>query len=181
MDKSEYYFRVLQRYDHYINLANTKASNTITLISSLSVAATGLVAWGLSSGGNSIQTIVLNADKIVLIILFILYCGFSLNAYHKCSQVIRPNTTSSTDPNNKYLKTIYYGDVNSIKKLDEFVDLVNQKDEDERFNGLLDQVHTLASITTDKMDKYKKVNFPLFFSFLFLLCILLCSFIIGVR
>lgn len=46
-EKIEFYFKVLGRFDQYIQLANTKASNHITLLSSLLVAVTALVGWGV--------------------------------------------------------------------------------------------------------------------------------------
>jgi len=46
-EKIEFYFKVLIRFDQYIQLANTKASNQITLLSSLLVAVTALVGWGV--------------------------------------------------------------------------------------------------------------------------------------
>ncbi|MCL6246491.1 DUF5706 domain-containing protein [Acinetobacter sp. ANC 4945] len=182
MEKNEFYFRVLQRYDHYINLANTKASNTITLISSLAVAATGLVGWGMMGGQADENIISISSEKVILIMCFIGFGFFAFKGYLQCMQVIKPNLKPTKDPSTDskkgQLSTIFYGHVRDFKSTKDFVDAVENTNEKGRFEDLLSQVHVLAEITADKMSEYSKVGFWVNFSFIFFLIILLLSFII---
>lgn len=182
MDKEDFYFRVLQRYDHYINLANTKASNTITLISSFAVAATGLVGWGFMGGQSDNNSIIISSDKIILILAYIAFCFFAFKAYLQCMLVIKPNVKPTIGPQNQIseekLSTIFYGHVEKFKTTKDFKKAVDNNTPDERFEELLSQVHVLAEITADKMKQYTNVSFWVNFSFICLLIILLCSFII---
>ncbi|WEV50088.1 hypothetical protein OZX61_12040 (plasmid) [Acinetobacter sp. ESL0695] len=92
-EKIEFYFKVLSRFDQYIQLANTKASNQITLLSSLLVAITALVGWGID-----IQKL----DKIEpqpltcsVVIIYIFFYSFLFFWYKSCMKVIQPNRRSS--------------------------------------------------------------------------------------
>jgi len=176
MDKCDFYFRVLERYDQYINLANTKASNHITLLASFAVAVTALVGWGLNL--DTSQKLVVNGWQAVLIIVFIAYIGCSIKWYLNCMAVIQPNTICSKDNSATLISTIFYGDVDTLKTASDFKVIVDSRTEKEHLEDLINQVHVMAHITNQKFIDYKKVNKWVRISFILLLVILLISMII---
>lgn len=176
MDRYDFYFRVLERYDQYINLANTKASNHITLLGSLAVAATALVGWGLNL--DTTKKIDLNSVQVLLIISFIAYIFCSINWYLRCMAVIQPNTKGSKGTSSQLTSSIFFSDVDSFKNPIDFNNLVNSRSDAEHFKDLINQIHVMAHITNQKFIDYKKVNKWVILSFIFLLVILLISMII---
>ena len=176
MDKFDYYFRVLERYDQYINLANTKASNHITLLGTLAIAATALVGWGLNL--DTTNKLVLNGAQTFLIFIFIAYIICSIFWYLSCMAVIQPNTKGSKGTSTQLTSTIFFGDVDTFKKSTDFKVLVDSRSEDQNFEDLINQIHIMAHITNQKFLDYKKVNNWVVVSFVLLLVILLISMVI---
>ena len=89
MDKIDFYFKVLARYDQYVQLANTKSSNQITFMSSILLAITALVGWGI------------NFEKITALtsfigFLYLIFLFFCYQWYTHCIAVIEPNRTRSS-------------------------------------------------------------------------------------
>lgn len=106
LDKFDFYFKVIARYDQYINLANTKASNHITLLGTLLIAGTALIGWGINldtDGGLKI-----NGSQVLLIIAYLSFLVFSFMWYMSCMEVIQPNTKSSKDNNNPIKSSIFW-------------------------------------------------------------------------
>ncbi|SSV56040.1 Uncharacterised protein [Acinetobacter baumannii] len=182
-DKIDFYFRVLERYDNYINLANIKASNSITLIGSFTIAATTIVGWGLF--GENKGTLSLNSTNTIIIISFIAFLFFAFMGYLEAMKVVQPNTKDLKDSKNKTfsnidekdLSTIFYGHVNNFKTLQSFQNEVKSKDAENLLKDLLSQVRTLSEITTQKMEDCKSINKWILSSFITILIILLFSFI----
>lgn len=173
MDKFDFYFKVLARYDQYINLANTKAANHINLLGTLSIAATALLGWGLNLDTTS--GIKINTPQTFLIIAYIAFIVSSIMWYTTCMEVIKPNTKDSKDGNTSIPSSIFFGSVDSFQKFSDFKAFVSPRSDDEHFEDLLNQVHTLAHITNHKFIAYSKVNKFVLFSFIFLLALLLIS------
>lgn len=158
MDKIEFYFNVLARYDLYVQLANTKASNQITFLSSILVAITALVGWGITFTNMDI----LGCMIIVLYGVFLYCCG---EWYMHCMNVIQPNRKRSKSDSNSDVKinedelsTIFYSDVAKFKDLQSIKDKVEAKDEQSHLDDLINQVYIMASVTEKKFDDYQKIQ-----------------------
>ncbi|MFL1486415.1 hypothetical protein ACJOX4_00540 [Acinetobacter baumannii] len=159
-EKIEFYFKVLSRYDQYIQLANSKASNHLTLLSSLLVAVTALMGWGLDV--ENIKSIEFKPLTCFLVGAYIFFLLFSFFWYKSCMKVLHPNRKNSKEIRNiideQQLSTIFYKDVDSYVSFDNFKEKVNKYTEEESLNDLLNQVHVMAHITNKKFDDYEKVN-----------------------
>lgn len=156
MDKIEFYFKVLARYDLYVQLANTKASNQITFLSSILVAITTLVGWGISF--NNVD--ILGCLIIVLYGIFLFCCG---EWYVHCMNVIQPNrkrskSESDVEIDEDELSTIFYSDVAKFKNLESIKNKVEKKDEESHLDDLINQVYIMASVTEKKFDDYEKIQ-----------------------
>lgn len=156
MDKIEFYFKVLARYDLYVQLANTKASNQITFLSSILVAITALVGWGISFNNMDI----LGCLTIVLYGIFLYCCG---EWYMHCMNVIQPNRKrskidSALGVDEDELSTIFYSDVAKFKDLQSIKNKVEAKDEQSHLDDLINQVYIMASVTEKKFDDYEKIQ-----------------------
>ena len=159
-EKIEFYFKVLCRFDQYIQLANTKASNHITLLSSLLVAVTALVGWGVD-----IQKLgKLEPQPLIcsVVIIYIFFLLFSYFWYKSCMKVIQPNRRSSkttldiTDEHD--LSTIFYKDIDKYASSNNYKVKVQNNNELDSLNDLLNQVHVMAHVTNKKFDDYEAVN-----------------------
>lgn len=176
MERFDFYFKVLARYDQYINLANTKASNHITLLGTLSIAATALVGWGLNL--DTSQQFVLDNTQTFLVLIFIAYIGCSIEWYLCCMAVIHPNTKGYKGNSVPITSSIFYGDVDTFENPNELKIMVDSRTEEKHFEDLINQIHVMAHITNQKFIDYKKVNKWVICSFVLLLAILLTSIVI---
>lgn len=191
MDKFDYYFRVLGRYDQYVQLANTKASNQLTLLSSLLVAVTAIAGWGIPIKDWNYLTVVIG----VLYLIFLAYC---CNWHTACIAVLDPdrsrnkeNTAHKIEDNSATnnskahvpskvedkLSTIFYSDVAQNKNFGEFKNKVDKKSDVEEFEDLLHQVFIMAGITERKFNAYQEINKNVNIVILISLMILIFSFI----
>lgn len=154
-EKIEFYFKVLSRYDQYIQLANTKASNHITLLSSMLAAITALVGWGITFNK-------LDCFTGIIVFLYLIFLYLCYEWYKYCMAVIHPNrmrSANSTEPQNESeLSTIFYSDVAKFLSFDSFKDQVNTKNESDQLRDLIHQVYIMAKVTDKKFDDYEKVN-----------------------
>lgn len=159
-EKIEFYFKVLGRFDQYIQLANTKASNHITLLSSLLVAVTALVGWGIDI--EKLGTLEPHPLICSVIIIYIFFLLFSYGWYQSCMKVIHPNRRSSKDMqdilNEKDLSTIFYKDIDNHISPDSYREKVKNFTELDSLNDLLNQVHVMAHVANKKFDDYESVS-----------------------
>lgn len=155
MDKIDFYFKVLARYDQYVQLANTKASNQITFMSSILLAITALVGWGI------------NFEKItaltsVIGFLYLIFLFFCYQWYTHCIAVIQPNRTRSSTNDTAVtvnnLSTIFYSDVAKFTSVEIIKETVKNKDPDSHLEDLINQVYIMAKVTEKKFDDYEKVK-----------------------
>ncbi|OYQ79108.1 hypothetical protein B9T12_04855 [Wohlfahrtiimonas chitiniclastica] len=168
VDKIEFYFKVLARYDQYIILANGKAQSQITLLGTFSIAVTALLGWGLNKE--------LSCMNACLILSFVLYIWTSYKWYEKCMQVIAPNIKSSKDTKvDKQLSSIFYGDVDKFKNVETFISTARLRTYTQNLDDLLNQVHVMANITNQKFNDYKKTSIWMQSSFVLLLVILILA------
>jgi hypothetical protein len=159
-EKIEFYFKVLSRFDQYIQLANTKASNHITLLSSLLVAVTALIGWGID-----IQKLAKMEPQPLtcsVVIIYIFFLLFSFFWYQSCMKVIQPNRRSSKNTldimSESDLSTIFYKDIDRYASSDNYKVKVHNNTELDSLNDLLNQVHVMAHVTNKKFDDYEAVN-----------------------
>lgn len=156
MDKIDFYFKVLARYDQYVQLANTKASNQITFLSSILLAITTLVGWGISFDKiGSLSCLI-----IFLYVIFLFCCG---EWYVHCMNVIQPNRKRSKSDSDAVigeddLSTIFYSDVAKFQNLESIKAKVQAKDEESHLDDLINQVYIMASVTEKKFDDYEKIK-----------------------
>lgn len=159
-EKIEFYFKVLARFDQYIQLANTKASNQITLLSSLLVAVTALVGWGIDIkklGQLEPQPLI-----CIAVIVYIFFLLFSYCWYKSCMKVIQPNRSSSKNlldiTNESDLSTMFYKDIDRYESAHNFKTKVQNSNELDLLNDLLSQVHVMAYVTNKKFDDYEAIS-----------------------
>lgn len=184
MDRFEFYFRVLERYDNYIEQINTKALNVITVLCSLAIATTAIIGWGIISSEDKVIT--LTTSKTLMLIFYVCFIYLVFSAYRTCMKVIVPNTTPIKDttqnsqklPVTNHKSTIFYGCVTEVLSPKDFIKEVQERDDDKHYVDLLEQVHTLASIINEKTIIYKNVHNYITLSFLCTLFILVCSLVI---
>lgn len=155
MDKFDYYFRVLGRYDQYVQLANTKASNHITLLSSMLVAITAVTAWGISLKE-------LNFCSAILAFLYLIFLFVSYSWYQCCMNVIQPdrsrNIGNTPHKAESDLSTIFYSDVSKFTDRESFKKQVYSRNADAELEDLLHQVFIMARVTENKFNSYEKIN-----------------------
>lgn len=156
MDKIDFYFKVLARYDLYVQLANTKASNQITFLSSILVAITALVGWGVSFNNMNILGIII----IVLYGIFLYCCG---EWYVHCMNIIQPNRKRSTNDSDVEideddLSTIFYSDVAKFNDIHRIKTKILTKDDQSHLDDLINQVYIMANVTEKKFNDYEKIQ-----------------------
>jgi len=155
MDKIDFYFKVLARYDLYVQLANTKASNHITLLASILASVSALVAWGGTFDNPSF----LMAIIVFLYIIFLYKC---YEWYCCCMKVIEPNRNrndqNTTPKSEDELSSIFYSDVSKFNSVENFKTAVINRNENAHLEDLIQQVSIMAKVTEKKYDDYQKVN-----------------------
>lgn len=169
MDKVDFYFRVLARYDLYVQLANTKASNHITLLASILASVSALVGWGLKFDKPSFY-------MAIIIFLYIIFLYKCYEWYSSCMKVIQPNRKRN-DGNTKHksedeLSSIFYSDVSKFNSIENFKEEVINRDEITHLEDLIQQVSIMAKVTEKKYDDYEKVHSHVICT-VFLACIIL--------
>lgn len=172
MDKIDFYFKVLARYDQYIQLANTKASNHITLLASILAANTALVGWGINIENVTLCTVIIG----FLYVLFLYRC---FEWYSSCMKVIDPNRKRNSDDsankNDDDLSSIFYSDISKFCNFEDFKSQVHQRNENQHLDDLIHQVFIMAKITEKKFDDYQSVNKHVIHSVMLSILILLVT------
>lgn len=184
MDKIDFYFKVLARYDQYVQLANTKASNHITLLASMLAATTALVGWGVTMEKLTFLTLIIG----VLYIIFLYRC---YEWYSSCMNVIEPNrmrksdegksdegksvSEETTSVNEDELSSIFYSDVKKFSTFENFKTQVYKRDERQHLDDLIHQVSIMAKVTEKKFDDYQLVSVHVVHTVIFSVLILLVA------
>ncbi|NWK61394.1 hypothetical protein HYI12_02085 [Acinetobacter sp. SwsAc3] len=155
MDKIDFYFKVLARYDLYVQLANTKASNHITLLASILASVSALVGWGLAFDKPSFC-------MAIIVFLYIIFLYRCYEWYSSCMKVIEPNRKRN-DGNTEHkseneLSSIFYSDVSKFRSFDSFKAEAVSRNDDDHLEDLIQQVSIMAKVTEKKYDDYEKVN-----------------------
>ncbi len=136
---------VLKRIDAYIGTTNTKC----TIIMSYCVAATAFILALLDKldlAGASMQLMVGIGLFSALALAFALWCMVL------ATLIVFPITFSK--PNSPCGESlIFYGDIASCNKWEEYSSKVRQKNDDEFLEDLNGQIYTLASIASSKFSR----------------------------
>lgn len=155
MERFDFYFKVLARYDQYVQLANTKASNHITLLASLLVAITAVVGWGADFKEFTFCT-------GLILFLYAVFLYTCCEWYDRCMTVIYPNRSrnenNTTHQSEDELSLIFYSDVSKFSSFDSFKNKAMSKNDDAYLEDLIHQVYIMAKVTEKKFDDYQKVN-----------------------
>lgn len=156
-EKIEFYFKVLNRIDSYIQLANTKASNQITTLVTVTVAIATLVGWALDPKDFK-KLATLSFTDIALIIIFLYFLWMSCKAYLICNSVIQPDLSRSKETNSLTNKsTIFFSDIDSFLNED-YVKTVKDMNIDDSLDDLLGQIHVVSYIAQKKFINYSKIG-----------------------
>lgn len=152
MDKIESLLRVIERYDHYIEVANSKANYLLAFVMSLSVAIAALFGYA-DMLKFSIDTLPLNIIKVVVIVLCVLNLIFVLRILLGIHKVIFPDTSS---PSTLSKSVVFFGDVASVGHI-EYAASVSNLTEAKFQEDLSFQANVLAKIVDEKFKNQKKV------------------------
>lgn len=173
MDKFDFYFKVLARYDLYTQLANTKAANHITLLASILASVSALVGWGTSFDKLSCPTVFI----IFLYACFLFKC---YKWYTSCMEVIKPNRNrndgNTIHKSNKELSSIFFSDVSKFDNVEEFKQEITSRKDDPHLEDLIEQVYNMAKVTEKKFNDFQKVNIEVIHAVILAVLILMVVF-----
>lgn len=152
MDKIDSIFRIIDRYDHYIELANNKANFILASTISINLAIAALIGYAdiLKFEINSPST---NILKIIVIICYAIFLIFNLLVLFGVHKVILPNTNT---PKTEKPSNIFFGDVASRDHL-EYADAVKGLNSCGLLEDLSFQANTLAVILNEKFKHQKRI------------------------
>lgn len=147
-EKIDTFFKVLGRYDHYINTANTKTtvltSFLIAVIAGISLRLVLLLKEPkIAYYCDLLNPYVWSLATICLSLLAIIFAFIQL----------RPNTSSDAN----YQSMIFYGDV-AKHEYSAFLAAVNKATPQNILDDLARQVHAVAEVTDNKFKYLKRVT-----------------------
>ena len=148
-EKIDFYFNVLTRYDEYINLAHTKATNIATFIVTFAIAMAGFIGW-------SVDFDKYKCIYTLIILLGVMFLGCVIRVYLLCMSVIKPNTINAKENNHIGESTIFYGDVDRLD-CTSYVAKINVIQANQILEDLSQQVHVVAHVTNDKFSHFGKI------------------------
>ena len=143
-DKIENTFKILERFDHYIEIANSKATTQISFLITLIVGITALLGY--------CEVLNLNKAKIlasIILVLFTILVALNFFAFYQLSKVILPDTRNLANTSS----LIFYGDISQHPYSTNYVTLLKSISEEDFLADLGSQTHTLAIITNAKFSK----------------------------
>jgi hypothetical protein len=152
LDKVDSLFRIIERYDHYIELANNKANYVLASIVTINIAMAALLGYS-DVFRFEVASPLLGIFKILSLVCYCLFLFFSLVALKGVNKIIFPNTNS---PDSGELSNIYFGDVSSRTYI-EYAEVVETLMYDVFLKDLAFQVNTLAAILNEKFIQQKNV------------------------
>lgn len=97
MDKIDSLLRVIERYDHYIEIANNKANYLLAFVISLSVAIAALLGYS-DILKFAIDTPFVNILKSLAILMYVANLFFVMQILLGVHRIIFPNTSSPSTP-----------------------------------------------------------------------------------
>lgn len=152
LDKVDSLFRIVDRYDHYIELANNKANYVLASIVTINIAIAALLGYSdvLKFEVNHAW---LGIIKVVTLICYVVFLFFSVHAIRGINKIIFPNTNS---PVTAQLSNIYFGDVGG-RSHTEYAKAFKDLSYDLFLEDLSFQVNALAIIVSEKFTQQKNV------------------------
>lgn len=147
--KMEQLWKVMQRYDQYINATNTKATIILTFNS--------LIISGLLLKWSDLITMYKPIPCFVIIsAFFLITIAFaSLYSLFYAFKVVNPYLVSPLKPQ-EYHSKIYFGHVSMFETGEDFAKSIDKSDAECFFTDLCYQVHILAKGITQKYERLKK-------------------------
>ncbi|WP_262139335.1 hypothetical protein [Pseudomonas sp. Marseille-Q5117] len=152
MDKIDSLLRVIERYDHYIEIANNKANYLLAFVISLSVAIAALLGYS-DILKFAIDTPFVNILKSLAILMYVANLFFVMQILLGVHRIIFPNTSSPSTPTKSI---IFFGDVASLSHI-EYADSVKRMTCEGFQDDLSFQANALAKIVGEKFNNQKRV------------------------
>lgn len=147
-EKMDYLFKTIVRFDHYINVANTKALGLITILVTLYVAIVGFYGSQILDKMGSLSDISFPYSISLIILIFISL--FALFSFQSGLKVIFPDLRNfSPNNNSNYKSNIFFGDISSLT-LSVFKNSISNLNSQIYLDDLENQVYTLAHVANDK-------------------------------
>lgn len=152
MDKVDSLFRVIERYDHYIEIANNKANYVLAFVISLSVAIAALLGYADILKFN-IDAPLVNIIKSLAVFIYVVSLFFVMQILLGVHRIIFPNTSSPSAPTKSI---VFFGDVASLSHTD-YADSVKGMTCEGLQEDLSFQANALARIVEEKFKNQKHV------------------------
>lgn len=152
LDKVDSLFRIIDRYDHYIELANNKANYVLASVVTLNIAIAALLGYS-DVLKFEIAYPLLGVIKVVSLICYAVFLFFSVHAIRGVNKIISPNTNS---PVTAKLSNVYFGDV-GVRSHTEYAEEFKGLSYDLFVEDLSFQVNALATIVSEKFEQQKNV------------------------
>ncbi len=148
MSSTDFLWRVINRFDHYINTTNTKA--TVIVAFDTFIFSAIVLKWG-----ELLQTFGQQAVAIAIVSLLLFIAAISsLFSLATVFQVINPFLKSPKDPT-KYHSKIFFGHIAEFDTPEEYHQCVNELNNEELLRDCCMQAHVLARGLNDKFRKMK--------------------------
>ncbi len=152
MDRIDVLFRIIERYDNYIEVANNKANYVLAFVVSLSVAVTALLGYS-EVLQFKLDSAFLNILKVLSLLAFLVNLFYLMRILFGIHNIIFPNTSS---PKHLEKSKIFFGDVASLDHESYAASVINMSSEDFELD-LSFQVSALAKIVDEKFKFQKDV------------------------
>lgn len=158
--KIDFYFKVLNRLDQYIQLADSKASIHQAILASMLTAITALFSWGINLKHSHTVTGYFSSSQTFMILTYIAFITLSVLWYSAISNVISPklNSVRKGETIDNYISTIYFNDINRFTTYKDFKDKAIGLSDEAVLEDLLVQIHTISEIVSTKYSNYLKIN-----------------------
>lgn len=149
IDKEQFLWKVLGRYDDYIGSTNSKTA--------IIVAFNAFVVTGIILRWNDIGTLFTGYTKLTSVanLLLIVAAISSTVSLWFVFKSINPFLKSPEHPT-KYTSAIFFGHVSKFNSPEDYIAHLNEMDQDRLFQDLARQAHSIAQGTKNKFDHLAK-------------------------
>ncbi|KFE51170.1 hypothetical protein IV02_13225 [Pseudomonas syringae] len=143
-------FRIVNRYDHYIELANNKANFLLAFLVSINLAVAALLGY-IDIFKFELVSPCVNIFKVLVLLVYLFFIGAGCRVLFFLYRVILPNTSS---PSSTTPSSIFFGDVASLTP-DNYAGVIDKLSEGEFVRDLSFQANVMAGIVSDKFASQK--------------------------
>lgn len=151
MDKVDSLLKIIDRYDHYIEVANNKANYLLAFVISVSVGMAALLGYS-DTLKFDLSTPIANILKVICIFIYAINLLFAMQILLGVHKIILPNTSS---PSTSVKSNIFFGDVASLSHI-EYADSLKRMSPDSFQEDLSFQANALAKIVNEKFKHQKQ-------------------------